>query len=303
MESFIKSFNNNLVEKITGIEYFLIILGLFIYSDLFSFYIFNKSILNVTLIDLKSNTSISIVFQFLIYLTLLFAIISEVVLYLFEVYILKSKISFEMEDLKNDAIKKNISSAYSHYQYKLSQISKYKTIKKIILINLILVILDIITSQMFEKIMIISYLIEPFFKNDFIGFLSIILIVTPLIAMLFLSFHLPVNEIDASADIKDYEEINQKTWIDEITLGLIDKETMFNYLKVLKELEKYRLTEIPRDSEKNESAYRYCLHFDLVKRAPDNKFKFTEKGDFFCHYIMDIEPLKTITANTKPVIK
>lgn len=292
MEISQKLVSNNLVSKIMGIEYFLIFLGLFVYSDLYFFYACEKSILDIGFDGIKETLTFGFIFKYLIYLTFLFAVFSEVILIFIELYILKIDISNEMSYLKEKSIKNNLSSAYNHYQYKLSEISKHKLIKKIIFVDLFLMVVDLISSKISDKISILEYLYQPFANNIITEIIFMFILIFPLIMLYIFIKGYVTNEWNADIDIDNYEEINQKFWLDELSLGLINKKAMFEHLRNII----LHSNKLPLNDEKINESLKFCKHFDLVNPYGQT-IKLTAKGGFFSYYILDKDPFQTVTVN------
>ncbi|RZV12736.1 hypothetical protein D3M61_11315 [Aliarcobacter butzleri] len=296
METLLKPASGNLVSKIMGIEYFLIFLGLFVYSDLYFFYTCEKSILDIGFEGIKENLTFGFIFRYLIYLTFLFAVFSEVILIFIELYIFKIDISNEMSYLKEKSIKNNLSPAYNHYQYKLSEISKNKLIKKIIFMDLFLIAIDFISSVFFNKVSILGYLYQPFANNKFTEIIFMLILIFPLIMLYIFIKGYVTNEWNADVEIDNHEEINQKFWLDELSLGLIDKKIMFEHLRNLIEQGIIHSIKLPLNNERINESLKFCKHFDLVN-LHGQTLKLTAKGKFFSYYILDKALFKTVTVN------
>jgi hypothetical protein len=280
------------------VEYFLIFLGLFTYSELYCFYAYEQSILDISFEAIKENLTLSSIFKYLIYLTFLFAVFSEVLLYFVEVFILKLDFSNEMEYLKEKSIKNNLSSAYNYYQYKLTEISKYKLLKKIILTDILLISIDLITSYFLDKTSILEYLYTPFSANIYLKLVFILIIGFPLIMLYFFIKGYVTNEWNANIDIKGYEEINQKFWLDELSLGLIDKKAMFEHLEFLILQNTIYSNRLPSNDRKINESIKFCKHFGLQK-AHSQTLDLTSKGKFFSKYILEKDPFKPISIDNK----
>ncbi|WP_428027074.1 hypothetical protein [Arcobacter sp.] len=281
-----KSLGNNIVKKIVGVEYFFIILGLLMYTDIFLYLTLDINIMSVAFSDIKEKILPYYIFQYLIYLTFLYAIVSKGLVVLLELAILKVNkhiYTNEMKELKNISIINNLSSAYNHYINKLAEVDQYRTLKKIILTDILLFGFSLILVYFYNKENVVGHLVYFYDHNILKMAIDFILIIS-LIALFVFLVSYPSEEYKISTDIDDYDSLNKKFWLEEISLGLIDREEMFKHLKQLIE---YNSLSFIKKEEVNESL-KYCEQFELAYFRQDKQtIVLREKGRFFKKYILN----------------
>jgi hypothetical protein len=309
MESSFKALiSNNLVNKVTGIEYFLILLGILFYSDLFIFLTSGENIATLKLSSLADTTkqlTLLNIFQYLVYLTLLYAILSIAFLFIYETgnSLLSKKsnkfISNNLSELKNVSIAQNHNVGYEYYLKQLAEVSTIKLQKRIIFVNIVLVLTDFVVSFMYpDKIHLLNVLSfhDGTFDSALVKFVDIILMGL-LVALFVFVKHIPTHENNVIVDEELLTHINKKEWLNEISLGLVNKDDLLTNLQVIL-IDRIIFSnnisfEKIQSDKKLKEALEYCEHFQLVYyHQSDKKIILTPKGEYFEKYVLDIDPFK-----------
>lgn len=292
MENLAKIVNQSITKKIIGTEYILIILGLFTFTDIFLYIKFEINIINITYVELRDKSKIFDIFQYILWLTFLYALMSKFLLSLYEYFDSTSYTINEMDVLRNDSVLNNNSAGYTHYLNKVIEINYYKLLKKVILIDILLLLIDsslTIFSDKNNTILELFYISDNKYYAAFIDLIFIFILATLFFFMRFF----PTKEHNMKIDIDKFKEINKQFWLNEISLNLIDKTTMLAYLQlIIKSNKLFSHKQALKDTNYQE-AFKYCQHYELlIYNAFEDKIKLTSKGTFFSHYVLDQDPFQ-----------
>ncbi len=307
MDLSIQKYTNNLSTKLLGVEYLFMSLGLLVYTDLFIYFNTNLSIIDVLISKESLNVSFFQLFQFTVYLTLLYSIISNIIFYIINLFILRyfdknsGFVINNIEKLKDDAIISNNSSAYEYYKRCIHKMESHLKLKKLITATFILIFIDISVSFFTSKTFILLKLIGEYQDNIFVQTFLIFGIVSIVFYFLFT----PSQLLEIPIDIDDYEARHKSFWLDEINSGLLDKnELLENLEKICKNI--HLISQLDISSLLKEDEYKYCINHELIiRKFKKDEFEkeyieLTLKGNFFKRYLKVYDYQKDI-SNPTPI--
>jgi hypothetical protein len=235
----------------------------------------------------------------------LYAILSIAFLFIYETgnSLLSKKsnkfISNNLSELKNVSIAQNHNVGYEYYLKQLAEVSTIKLQKRIIFVNIVLVLTDFVVSFMYpDKIHLLNVLSfhDGTFDSALVKFVDIILMGL-LVALFVFVKHIPTHENNVIVDEELLTHINKKEWLNEISLGLVNKDDLLTNLQVIL-IDRIIFSnnisfEKIQSDKKLKEALEYCEHFQLVYyHQSDKKIILTPKGEYFEKYVLDIDPFK-----------
>lgn len=279
----------SLHEKLSNTDTFLLLSGVFLYTDAFLSIFYKVSLYDVSFSWYKDNFTSSDMVTYLFGFSFLYGALIPFLLWLIDFYLvpknMANSVKFEgkvrLERLKRDAIVEGNSAAYKHFENLASELEKIEVKRKYVL-AIVLCFIALLISIPFAYSSdqgILQSLWQRASEDGFaptlfrfglvglsIWFLGIVLYTT--------------DHYSNDEGISNYSERLESKWVSEVSSGLLDKTKLYTHLnKTLEDFNSFGL-KVTYDY-KNES-HKFCLDHDLINH--ENEFKLTEKGKFFSKY-------------------
>lgn len=287
-----KSTHNTIMlhDKLANSDSFLLLCGIFLFSDAFLLINYQVSLYVVSFNWYKENISSNDIIKYLFVFSFFYGAFIPFLLWSID-NLLQLKISarssihsflIKLEDLKNNAIIENNSAAYKHFENKAAKLEKLESRRKLCLAIMILTGIVLVKSSFsvnHQNILssIITNALEDGFLPSITRFSLFIFSIWLFVNIMNATDHFANSEI-----ISNYQDRLHGKWISEVTSGLLDRELLFKHLNNINE---YSLDLYTSSSEYdyNNASHAFCKTHGLIKTNNGN-IEFTEKGEFFKKY-------------------
>ncbi|GGJ02559.1 hypothetical protein GCM10007978_45060 [Shewanella hanedai] len=274
-------------EKLSSSDTFLLLSGVFLYTDAFLSIFHQVSLYDVGFSWYKNNFALSDMVTYIFGFSFLYGALIPFTLWLIDFYLMPksmaTSVKFEgrirLEVLKRDAIVEGNSAAYKHFENSASELEKIETKRRYVLAIILCFLALVVSIPLSSDQGVIQSiwarasadgLVPTFIRFSLFGlsmwFLGIIMHTTD---------HYTNDET-----ISNYTERLESKWISEVSSKLLDKDKLYEHLnETLNGFNSFG-TKVSYDHS-NES-HKFCRKHGLINN--ENEFKLTEKGKFFSKY-------------------
>ncbi|ELB2790464.1 MULTISPECIES: hypothetical protein [Aeromonas] len=274
-------------EKLSSSDSFLLLSGVFLYTDAFLSIFHKVSLYGVDFSWYKNNFTLSDMVTYLFCFSFLYGALIPFILWIIDFYLIPKSVAasvklegrIRLEVLKRDAIVEGNSAAYKHFENSAAELGKIE-IKRRYALAIMLCFLALVISIPFSSDQNILQSIWQRASVD--GFFPTFIRLSLFgLSMWFLSIVMHTTDHHSNDEtISNYTERLESQWISEVSSKLLDKEKLYKHLNETLNNCNYPHDKVRYDY-KNES-HKFCRKHGLINN--ESEFKLTEKGKFFSKY-------------------
>lgn len=277
----------HLFEKLTSTEAFLLLLASLLFADAYLIVFHGITVFSVGVPFRDLNVTVKQAAAFVLWYSAFFGLAVPAVAAVIDLAMLwwpspRTTLAgyVNLEQVRTDALSEQNQFMYKHYESALARLDKAARIRKLsiaIIIISVVIVASAITRADGATGSLPSVVFDTLSENGFATGLLRIVALFAAIAVLLTAVN-PTANIQNSEYLPNYGMRSQKEWLDQIKVGLVDKDTLLQHLAVVVEDE----FQGARYDATNES-HRYCVKHGLASHG-EGTLRVSDKGRFFARF-------------------
>ncbi|WP_024873560.1 hypothetical protein [Tolumonas lignilytica] len=278
------------IERFTNTNGFLFILGLIMYSDIYFSLKYNNETLSLVSLSNQQYIDVRSMIEYMLIFLFIHALFLPLSLKAFDKFYKKNSMNssrasnylVSLTELRDSAIIESNSAAYKHYENEKFRLEKIELLRKNSLFIFIMSILYVLLYlSKFTPLSTINEL-SKFASSS--SNLSLVIYTSIAIFTVWIANNISKNSDEnyENTFIFNYGSRLEKTWLNELTSGLIDKDEAIKNIRNIKASPHYGKSSFDADPEVSKARI-YCEKHKLTY-TEDFQLKLTPKANYFLRF-------------------